>query len=124
MDTLFQESLIEAARSPKHYGRLTRPTVSAAEVNASCGDVISVDLKLDSVGKIEAVGWVGEGCVISRAAMSELSERLIGTSRDEVVAMGIEDMESLLGIGEISPGRRKCLLIGLAAVQRALTSLS
>jgi nitrogen fixation NifU-like protein len=67
------------------------------------------------------VGWQGSGCAISQAAMSLLSEKIIGMTVADVLQMQQTDLERLLGFDQpIAYGRVKCLLLGLQAVKRGI----
>ena len=63
---IYQEFLIELYKNPKNYGELE--TQNKGQVyNASCGDIISLYLKIKD-GKVEDAKFIGKGCVISQAA--------------------------------------------------------
>ena len=97
---------------------------TVTDTNASCGDDITVTISFDETKKIIThIGWTGNGCAISQAGMSLLSEKVIGMSREAVSELDQRAMERLLGIEQpIAYGRVKCLLLGLKAVQRAIES--
>lgn len=121
MSDLYQQTIIEAAQHPQNLGRLKISDKAAAVTNASCGDDVQIWLKFDDHKHISEVGWEGQGCIISQAAMSELSEFLKGKSALEVQQFSQTEMLNLLGLKEISAGRLKCLMLGLEAVKRALS---
>jgi nitrogen fixation NifU-like protein len=122
MNDLYQEIILEEARHPQHYGELETPDVVVHERNASCGDEVTVYLKFDkSDEKIIDLKWQGHGCIISQAAMSALSGKVVteGLTLDQVNQLTKPQIEELLGIDDISPGRLKCLLLGLQALKSA-----
>lgn len=119
---LYQEAILDELRHPHNKGELVDADVSLHETNASCGDDVTVFLKFDVSGqKVAAVKWQGQGCAISQAAMSLLSEELSGMSRNEVLQLKQADIEKLLGLEQpIAYGRIKCLLLGLETVQKMM----
>ncbi len=119
---LYQEAILDELRHPQNKGELPDADVTIHETNASCGDDVTVLIKFDSTGeKIANLKWHGQGCAISQAAMSFLSEKIKGMSLNEIKAIQQADVESLLGLEEpIAYGRMKCLLLGLHAVHKAL----
>jgi nitrogen fixation protein NifU and related proteins len=116
MNDLYQEIILEEARHPQNYGVLDNPDVVVHERNASCGDEVTLYLKLDETKKqIIDLKWQGHGCIISQASMSALSGKIKSenVSLAKVQKLSKNQIEELLGIEEISPGRLKCLLLGL-----------
>jgi nitrogen fixation protein NifU and related proteins len=118
---LYQEIILEEYTHPKNVGHLDQPDATITEANASCGDQITVFLKIDSATqKITEVSWVGVGCAISMATASILSEHLKGRTIDDVMTLTKKDLESMVGIDEIAFGRQKCLTLALNAFRKAV----
>ena len=120
MSDLYQQVLLEELSHPQNKGELADADVMFHAVNASCGDDMTVYLKLNN-GMVEKVSWIGAGCAISQATMSLLSSELMGKTIVEVENIQQHDLEQLIGIEEISVGRIKCLMLGLNAVNGALS---
>ena len=121
MSDLYRELILQHLREPLNTGETPNADAITRERNSSCGDEITVFVKLDkNQKKIEHLTWTGNGCAISQAAMSVLSQKLQGQLIADVKSLEKQDIEQLLGIEEISSGRIKCLLLGLRAVQRSL----
>ena len=79
--------------------------------NPSCGDTIRMDVRLADDGEtIDRVAFTGDGCAISQASASMLSERLAGTTLDELESMDTDDVTEMLGV-EVSPMRIKCAVL-------------
>ena len=93
-------------------------THSFTEHNPVCGDTITIYLAIDN-STITAVSFTGEGCAISQAAMSLLTDYLLGKRMEEVNTIGESDVYRLLGI-PISHTRQKCALLSLTALRKAL----
>ena len=120
---LYPDLVLEEVKHPQNLGKLKNADISVSEGVASCGDLARVYLKV-ALGKIKQMTWEAEGCAISRAGLSLLSSSVVGKPVTEVSQWTIKEMLSLLHLEQISPGREQCLLLGLRALQRALTQLS
>lgn len=123
MTDLFAQVILDEAKHPANFGQLTGNHLKKIKFNPSCGDMVQIMLKLNEQTKIiEDLKWTGEGCSISMAAMSLLSKEIIGKPTSYVLNLDHKYMLELLDLDEITPGRLKCLLIGLGAVQDLLKS--
>lgn len=120
-DSMYREELLDQYWNPHHHGTLPKPTVSHEDYNPLCGDRIRFDVLLDDTGKITDVRFSGEGCAISQAASSMLTDKLLGLSAHDAAALTQEDMFAMLGI-TISPARTNCALLGYAVMKKALES--
>lgn len=118
---IYARNILDHYQRPRHRGVLAEADASFHELNRSCGDDFKVYLKLKD-GLIEAISFEGQGCAISTAATSILSEFFLGKAPAEILKMDLEALRALLGI-EISFRRQKCALIGLRALQGAVASL-
>jgi len=117
---LYQETILDAYAHPENFGVLEHADVSYQEFNSSCGDDVTVYLKFSPEQRVSEITWQGVGCAISMATMSLLSMTIRGKTLDQLFGLGKKDLEELVGITEISPGREKCLLLGLKAVHHTL----
>ena len=119
MDDLYRELILEHYRNPQNYGTLEAPTFEADGQNPLCGDELHVQVAVDDDDRITDVRFTGQGCAISQASMSILSDEIIGKPLAEVAAMNREDIVELLGI-ELTPVRLKCALLGLVVVKMGM----
>ena len=119
MDDLYREQILEHHRTPHNHGVLAEPSVSLDGRNPSCGDVITMQLVLDTAGTITDVAFSGRGCAISQASASLLTDELRGKSADEILALGTPYVMELLGV-EVGPSRVHCALLGLETTQKAI----
>lgn len=117
---LYSEIILDYYKHPRNKGTLSDATNSATENNPLCGDSIHIDLKIEN-NIVKEIKFSGQGCAISQAAVSMLTEQLIGKSVQKVQALSNEEITEMLGI-PISPGRMKCALLGLQTVKKALVS--
>lgn len=64
----------------------------------------------------------GEGCAISIASASMLTEKATGMSMKKIIALNADDIIDMLGV-ELTPSRTKCALLPLEVLQKAVLSL-
>ena len=83
---IYREQIIDLYEHPLNYGELDHADFSYEEDNPLCGDVIRIDVKLDENQRVTAVSWSGDGCAISQASASLLTEEIKGMTLDEVKA--------------------------------------
>jgi len=115
---LYSEIILDYFKNPRNKGPLEDATSSATELNPLCGDKITVHLKANKEGKIEKISYEGEGCAISQAAISMLTEILAGKTIQETKEIDNQVVYDMLGV-QISPGRVKCALLGLVTAKKA-----
>ncbi|MDL5362779.1 iron-sulfur cluster assembly scaffold protein [Halalkalicoccus sp. NIPERK01] len=114
---MYREQILDHYKNPRNYGELEDPTFSHVGENPMCGDEISVDVVLEGDGEtIEYVAFSGDGCAISQASASLLTQKLPGMSLDELAEMDRDDVTEMLGI-EISPMRIKCAVLAEKVAQ-------
>jgi nitrogen fixation protein NifU and related proteins len=117
---MYQEVILKHYRSPRNFGPLEGANRSGEESNPLCGDHITMRLKIDpATEKIEQVRFEGDGCAISVASASMLTERLGGLTVPEAERLTRDDVLKQLNI-PLSPVRVKCALTGFVALGRAL----
>lgn len=117
---MYQEIILNHYRSPRNFGPLPDADRTGEESNPLCGDHITFRLKLDPTAKkIEKVRFEGDGCAISMASASMLTQKIEGLSIEEVGRLTQADVLGSLGI-PLSPVRTKCALTGFVALGRAL----
>ncbi len=114
---MYRQQILDHYKNPRNYGELDDPTFSHVGENPMCGDEIRMDVSLaDDNETIEEVAFTGDGCAISLAAASMLSEALEGTTIDELLDMERDDIIDLLGV-DISPMRVKCAVLAEKVAQ-------
>jgi nitrogen fixation NifU-like protein len=114
---MYRQQILDHYKNPRNYGELADPTFSHRGHNPSCGDELEFDVELDADGEtVESVAFRGEGCAISQASASLLSEKLPGMTLEAVRELDRDDVIDLLG-GEISPMRIKCAVLAEKVVQ-------
>lgn len=117
MDSSFyREQIIDLYEHPLNRGTLESPDFSYEEDNPLCGDVIRIDVHLDENGRVANAVWSGEGCAISQASASLLTEEIKGMSLAEVKHFPKEKLLELVGI-PLSMARVKCALLSLKVLK-------
>jgi nitrogen fixation NifU-like protein len=123
---LYQEIIIDLYQHPHHKGQVENPDVTFHERNSSCGDEVTVTLKIDTTQqKITELKWSGDGCAISMATIDLLAEKINAEllTFEDIKKITKKNLEEMLGIEEIAYGREKCLLLGLETVQKAVEKM-
>ncbi len=120
MYDMYQEIILQHYRSPRNFGPMEGADRAGAESNPLCGDHIEMRLRLAADGsRVDDIRFTGDGCAISMASASMLTERVKGRPIAEVEALTRDDILKLVGI-PLSPVRIKCALTGFVALGRAL----
>ncbi|MGH7681186.1 MAG: Fe-S cluster assembly sulfur transfer protein SufU [Candidatus Eiseniibacteriota bacterium] len=114
-DDLYRQNILDHYQTPRNFGTLDHPEISAEDSNPLCGDKIRIDLRVKN-GVIEDVRFSGKGCAISQAAASMLTEEIRGKSLEEVKRIGKDEVLEMLGI-ELGPVRLKCALLALKTLK-------
>jgi nitrogen fixation protein NifU and related proteins len=117
-DQLYREQILDHYKRPHNFGRVESPDLEFEDTNPFCGDEQHVTMRLDEEGRVAEVAFEGQGCAISTAATSLLTDELVGRTREELLALPKEEVLDLLGI-EISATRMKCAMLGLKVVKSA-----
>ena len=118
MEQLYKEAIMDHYKHPHNYGLTKEPDFSAKEDNIFCGDSIVITLKTKN-NKIKEVGFQGEGCVISQATASMLTDHIKGKTLKSICLLTVKDATRLLGVS-LSPSRMKCAELPLIAIKKAL----
>ena len=118
MPALYSDVLLDHFRHPRNYGSIVEPDVSYEEFNPLCGDRIRIELKLDQTTITEA-RFKGDGCAISTAAASLLTEFITGSQLEAVTAISDDQLIAKLE-SDIQPARLPCALLPLEALRAGL----
>ncbi|MBI4999561.1 iron-sulfur cluster assembly scaffold protein [Candidatus Gottesmanbacteria bacterium] len=120
---IYRENILDHYKNPRNFGRLDKPDVSYEAGNPLCGDVIGMEIKkrqmADGRWQMVDIKFWGEGCAISQASASMLTEKVKGMALEDIKILRYEDIKKMLGI-ELSPVRMKCALLPLEVLQKAI----
>ncbi|KTR39671.1 MULTISPECIES: Fe-S cluster assembly sulfur transfer protein SufU [Curtobacterium] len=103
LDSLYQQVILDHAKA--RHGDLVLDGADAShfERNPTCGDEITVSLRLEpGTDRIAAIGWQGDGCSISMASASVLTDMAVGRTVPELLELtsAFRDMMRSRGAGE------------------------
>lgn len=115
---MYAENILDHYRNPKNFGKLENADAKSRELNPLCGDEYEFNLKF-SDGIVKDVKFNGDGCAISMASASMLSEFVKGRKISEAKKISPEDIFKLLGI-TVSPARIKCALLPLQVLENCI----
>ncbi|GAA3737103.1 SUF system NifU family Fe-S cluster assembly protein [Leifsonia bigeumensis] len=137
---LYQDVLVDHSHERHGYGLLEDPTAESHGINRSCGDEITLHIRAGD-GVVESIGWTGQGCAISQASASMLSDIVAGLTRDECTrcldgfrsmlqSRGTDDGdEELLGDAvalsgvSLYPPRINCAMLAWTALEDGLSRI-
>jgi len=136
LESLYQDIILDHYKNPRGKQLMPHPAGESHQVNPTCGDEVTVQVALDADGKL-VIGYEGQGCSISQASASVMSEMVAGTDPEaaDTVREAFVDLmrskgtaepdEEVLGDGIAFvgvakyPARIKCALLPWMALQDA-----
>ena len=118
MDALYRDFILEHYKSPRNFGELEQHDLEWHDHNPLCGDELGVHIVVED-GRVKDLRFHGQGCAISQATASIISDELKGKTVTEVAGLDRRFIAEEIGI-ELSPTRLKCGLLSLKVVQGAL----
>jgi len=115
---VYKEAILDHYRHPRNYGGLPNANARAKDSNVLCGDTIEMELRLNG-NTVDDIRFRGQGCAISLASASMLTELSKGKPISEIKKLGKKDVIRLLGV---DPGstRIECALLGLKVLKMAI----
>ena len=143
MEQMYQEVILDHYRHPHHRGLREPFCAEVHHVNPTCGDEVTLRVALSDDGRTVAdISYDGQGCSISQAATSVLTDQVIGQGVTQALATvaaftemvssrgAVEGDEDVIGDGVAFagvakyPARVKCALLGWTAFKAALAVAS
>ncbi len=139
LSDLYQQAVLDHNNRPRNFGRLQNANGSAQGYNPLCGDMINVEVVMDG-DTVREVGFQGEGCAISKASASMMTELVKGLDRkatEELLAtfhqsvtgeIDMDMMEAIDKLGKLAalsgvsefPMRVKCATLPWHTLKAAL----
>ena len=80
---LYQEIILDHGKNPRNLGKFENFNKDAKGHNPLCGDKVHLFLKLDENKKVDDISFEGEGCAISMASASIMTDLMKGKSETE-----------------------------------------
>ena len=143
LEQLYQEVILDHYKHPHHRGLREPFGAEVYHVNPTCGDEVTLRVALSDDGeRVADISYDGQGCSISQASTSVLTDQVIGQSVDRALDIvgaytemissrgTVEGDEDVLGDGVAFagvakyPARVKCALLGWMAFKDALARAS
>lgn len=136
LEGLYQQAIIDHDRRPHNYGRLEPPAVAVEGVNPGCGDELT--LYLDEVDGALRATFEGQGCAISRASASMLTDLVNGADRAAAAELAgrfrsmlhgeeahpsLGEAAALQGVSRLH-ARVKCATLAWVTLEQALERLA
>ncbi|MCO6393682.1 MULTISPECIES: Fe-S cluster assembly sulfur transfer protein SufU [Corynebacterium] len=138
LESMYQEVILDHYKNPRHKGLREPYEAEVHHVNPSCGDELTLRVHLSADGKtVEDVSYDAQGCSISQASTSVMTEELVGLpvadameklhSFEEMITSrgtkegdpeAIGDGIAFAGVSKF-PARVKCALLGWKAFEAA-----
>ena len=136
LNSLYQQLILDHYRNPRNKGELPDKTVEIHMANPVCGDEIRLQLRIEEDRIVDA-GHEGQGCSISQAAVSMMTNLLKGKDLSEAEGLAerftsmmhgdeepardksMGDLRALQGVSKF-PVRIKCALLAFDALQEAI----
>lgn len=116
----YRDNILDHYKNPRNYGHLKTSTAKADAANATCGDHIQMEVRVEpKTHVVSEVAFSGVGCAISQASASMLTERIKGKKIAEVMSLKTNDIEKMLGVA-LTPSRIKCATLPLEVLQKAV----
>jgi nitrogen fixation NifU-like protein len=140
MDSLYQEIILDHYKNPHRRGLREPFDAESFQLNPTCGDEVTVRVRLTGSGElatVEDVSYEGQGCSISQASTSVLTDLVVGHTLKEAMSTMDAFVEMIQGRGQVEPdedvledgiafagvarypARVKCALLGWMAFKDA-----
>ena len=92
MESLYQEIILDHYKHPRGRAKLAEPSGSSYQVNPTCGDEVTLRVTVDAADDgaltLGSVTWEGQGCSISQASLSVMTELVEGGSVQQAEQLG------------------------------------
>ncbi|MEO3788108.1 Fe-S cluster assembly sulfur transfer protein SufU [Actinocorallia sp. B10E7] len=109
LESMYQEIILDHYRNPQHRGLREPYEAEVHHVNPTCGDEITLRVHLEGAGAdgedsvIEDVSYEGQGCSISQASASVMTDLIIGRSVKDAMRLSEEFLALMQSRGELEP---------------------
>ncbi|MBM0066218.1 Fe-S cluster assembly sulfur transfer protein SufU [Alkalicoccobacillus gibsonii] len=136
LDTLYRQVIMDHYKNPRNQGVFSDDTLTVNLNNPTCGDRVQIQMKVED-GQVEAAKFEGEGCSISMASASMMTQAIKGMKVEDALKMSeifsnmmlgkdydedlfdLGDIEALQGVTKF-PARIKCATLAWKAMEQGL----
>jgi nitrogen fixation protein NifU and related proteins len=133
LNDLYQQVILDHCRKPRNFRELAQATRSAQGHNPLCGDQLKLFLNIDR-DVVKDISFLGEGCCISKASASLLTEHARGKTREQL-RKTFDQVHEMVTTGRVNgdvgklavfagvhkfPARVKCAILSWHALMSAL----
>lgn len=134
LDDLYRRVIMDHYKNPRNCGKFEEDAVTIDLNNPTCGDRISLQLKVEN-GVVADAKYTGEGCSISMSSASMMTDAVKGRTLDEAISLAdrfsslmkgeavdfeeYEDIEALSGVNKF-PARIKCATLAWNALRKGI----
>ena len=119
---LYQDIILEHGKSPRNLGKCKGYCHEAKGYNPLCGDKVHIYLKIDNKNKVENLTFEGDGCAISLASASIMTELVKGKSFEETKEIMNAFLKMIKNTSEIQTNHldenQKTKLMSLSGVKQ------
>ncbi|QUG42530.1 SUF system NifU family Fe-S cluster assembly protein [Psychrobacillus sp. INOP01] len=136
LDQLYRRVIMDHYKNPRNKGSIEDGALTIDMNNPTCGDRIHLTLQVEN-GKIQNAKFDGEGCSISMASASMMTQAVKGKSVEEALQLSstfsemmlgkdyddsieLEDIEALSGVSQF-PARIKCATLAWKAMEKGVS---
>jgi nitrogen fixation NifU-like protein len=138
LDTLYRQVIMDHYKNPRNKGSLDQDSITVDMNNPTCGDRIHLTLKIED-GKVAEAKFDGEGCSISMASASMMTQAVKGLEVEKALELSqifydmmlgkeyddenldLGDIEALQGVAKF-PARIKCATLAWKAMEKGVKS--
>src|SRR4051812_27434136 len=107
LESMYQEIILDHYKRPHHKGLREPFEAQVHHLNPTCGDEITLRVHLDGAPdtgwRVADVSYDSEGCSISQAAASVMTDLVIGKSVDDALALHEEFVQLMQSRGQVEP---------------------
>jgi nitrogen fixation NifU-like protein len=115
---IYAEEIISQYEHPHNKGKLPKYDVEFHDENPICGDDITIYVKIEN-DKIAQVSFEGQGCAISQAGASMLTDFVKGMPITEANRIDYDKIKAIIGL-DPGPARMHCAVLSMKALSGAL----
>jgi len=101
-ESLYQEIIMDHYRNPHHKGLHDPYDIEVHHVNPTCGDEVTLRVTVAG-GVVQDVSYDGQGCSISQASTSVMTDLVIGRAVDDALKTSVVFLELMQSRGQLEP---------------------